>query len=107
MQSITVCNGDKGLHKVIRLTVRLAGDRITGRASQSTQSPGDKSPDEVEGSVLGHRVNDTANLRIRLPGLTPDATVVLELLSPSSYTMHVKSLGLTMMKVSFNKADKL
>ena len=106
MNSVTVFNGDEGLHKTIRMTVTLNGDKFTGSVSQSTLARGDKTPEVIKGSVLGNRIKDTANLRIRLPGLMPDATVALELRSPTSYTMQVKSLGFMLTNVTFSKVDK-
>jgi hypothetical protein len=106
MNSVTVCDGQQGLHKVIRLTVTINGDKFTGSVSQSTLARGDRSPDVVKGSVLGRRVKDTANFLVRLPGLLPNSAVALVLRNPTSYTMHVSSLGITMMNVTFSKIDK-
>ncbi len=106
MNSVTVCDGQQGLHKVIRLTVTLDGDKFTGSVSQTTKTRGSTSPDVIKGSVLGRRVKDTANFLVRLPGLLPNSSVILVLLNPSTYTMHVSSLGITMMNVTFSKIDK-
>jgi hypothetical protein len=106
MNSVTVCDGQQGLHKVMRLTVTLSGDEFTGSVSQTTLARGDTTPDVVKGSVLGRRVKDAVNLRVRLPGLMPNSAVALVLRNPSSYTMHVSSLGITMMNVTFSKIDK-
>jgi hypothetical protein len=67
---------------------------------------GGTTPEVLKGSVLGQRAKDTVNLRIRLPGLLPNAAVDLVLRNPSSYTMHVSSLGFTTMNVTFNKVEK-
>jgi hypothetical protein len=106
MNSVIVCNGQQGLHKVIRLTVTLDGDKFTGSVSHTTLVRGGTTPEVVKGSVSGQRAKDTINLGIRLPGLLPNAAVDLVLRNPSSYTMHVSSLGLTTMNVTFNKVEK-
>ena len=106
MNSVMICEGQQVLKKVIRLTVTLDGDKFTGDVDQSTLARGDKTPDVDKGTVSGQKVKDTANLRIRFPGLMPNATVALVLLNPSSYTMHVSSLGSTIMNVTFSKVDK-
>lgn len=106
MNSVTICNGQQGLHKVIRLMVTLDGDKFTGSVSHKTLVRGSTTPEVIRGSVLGQRAKDTVNLRIRLPGLLPNAAVDLVLRNPSSYTMHVSSLGLTTMNVTFSKIDR-
>ena len=106
LSTLTVCKGERDLHKEIRLRLKLDGDKFTGSVNQTSLARGDTSPDEIKGSVLGHRTKGTANLRVHLPGLLPDATVVLVLRSTSSYTMRVTSLGVTMMDVTFSKIVK-
>jgi hypothetical protein len=61
----------------------------------------------VKGSVLGRKTEDTAVYQVRFPGLVPpSATVNLKLNSPSSYSMYVTSLGLTVMDVVFNRVAR-
>jgi hypothetical protein len=106
MNSVMICEGQQGLKKVVRLTVTLDGDKFTGDVDQTTLTRGDKTPDVDKGTVSGQKIKDTANLQIRFPGLMPNATVALVLRNPSSYTMHVSSLGSTIMNVTFSKVDK-
>ena len=103
LRSNTVCNGQKGLHKVIDLSVTLDGDQFTGALTQSASVQG-SDESVLTGSVSGHKTEDTAVFQVLFPGsLLPSATVNLKLNSPSSYSMHVTRLGLTVMEVVFNR----
>jgi hypothetical protein len=98
-----ICDGQAGLHKVVRLSLTQSGDELTGSLSQTITTQG-SNPSTLEGSVSGHRVEDTASLHVRFSGLTPPATVALKLNNPSSYSVSATSLGLPLMAVTFHKA---
>jgi hypothetical protein len=102
MNSETTCIGQAGLHKVLRLTITLDGDRFTGDASQ-TSTAANSAAKVLNGTVIGHKADETASLNVRFPGLTPSATVVLRRLDPSTFNMNIASLGLTLMDVTFNR----
>ncbi len=102
MRSVTNCDGQAGLRKVIHLTITLDGDKISGEASQ-TSTPRDGKSAMMKGAVSGRKTGDVANLDIRFPGLTPNAAVLLTRTSPSSFTMKVTSLGITLMDVTFRR----
>jgi hypothetical protein len=104
MSSMTVCRGEAGLDKVIQLTITLSGETFSGNLTQKTTMRGDDTSVSVlNGSVSGHRIDSTATFQITFPGLVPNATVILRLISPSSYSMKATTLGSAMMDVTFNK----
>ncbi len=96
------CNGQAGLHQVIHLSVRVKNDVISGSLSQTSTTQG-ADPATREGSVSGTRSGDTANFVVHFSGLTPSASVELNLTSPSSFSMHASSLGATLMDVRFRR----
>jgi hypothetical protein len=102
LNSETTCNGQAGLHKVLRLTITLEGDQFTGGASQ-TSSVTNGTAKVLNGTVIGHKSDEMASLQVRFPGLTPSATVVLRRLNPSTFTMNIASLGLTLTSVTFDR----
>ncbi len=55
------------------------------------------------GKVTGSRDGDTANFEVHFPGLTPNANVVLKLNSPTSFSMRVSSLGITLTEVTYHR----
>ncbi|HEV3159590.1 MAG TPA: hypothetical protein VGZ89_06355 [Xanthobacteraceae bacterium] len=103
MSSETICIGQAGLHKVLRLTITLDGAQFTGDASQ-TSTVTNGTSEVLHGTVVGHKSDEVASIEVRFPGLTPNATVALRRLDPSTFNMHITSLGLTLMDVTFNKA---
>lgn len=104
MTSDTECNGEAGLHKVIRLSVAFAGSQFTGTAEQTSLLRGSsKTPKRRAGRVTGARDGDIANFEVHFPGLTPNATVVLQLTSPTSFSMRVSSLGVTLTEVAYHR----
>jgi hypothetical protein len=107
MNSITICNGDAGLDKIIQLTITLSGEVFSGNLTQKTTMRGDdKSVSVLNGSVSGHKTDDTASFQVSFPGLVPNAAVTLRLISASSYSMQATTLGSTLMDVTFNRAVK-
>jgi hypothetical protein len=107
MTNETVCNGQSGLHRVSRLTITLDGDEITGVLDQtSAAGPGASSPMVLKGTVAGRRIDDVATLQIRFPGLMPNATITLKVISPSSYSVQGSTLGISMMDVTYTRVGK-
>jgi hypothetical protein len=102
LSSETTCNGQAGLHKVLRLTITLNGDQFTGTASQISAVK-DGTAKVLNGTVIGHKSDEMASLQVRFPGLTPSATVVLRRLNPSTFTMNITSLGLALTNVTFDR----
>jgi hypothetical protein len=103
MTSETTCIGQAGLHKVLRLTIALDGAQFTGDASQtSTVTSG--TAEVLHGTVIGHKGDEVASMEVRFSGITPNATIALRRLDPSTFNMHITSLGLTLTDVTFNKA---
>ena len=102
LNSETTCNGQAGLHKVLRLTITLEGDQFTGEASQ-TSAVTNGTAKVLNGTVIGHKSNEMASLQVRFPGLTPSAVVVLRRLNPSTFTMNITSLGLALTNVTFDR----
>lgn len=98
-----ICNGKTGLRKVIRLTASLDADQLEGSVSQKVSNSGDPSATEMNGTMSGQKIGDTASLSVRWTGLWPPTSVDLILHNSSSYSMHVTSLGLTMMNITFNR----
>jgi hypothetical protein len=98
------CEGRTGLRRVIRMVAAVQGDRFSGRVKQSVQMLG-KPPLELAGSLAGHRVKDTVTFPIRWTGPWPDAIVAFKLLSPVSYSMHVGSMGYTIIEVVFKRDE--
>jgi hypothetical protein len=104
LSSEIVCSGQAGLHKVIQLTVTVEGNQIVGDLVQTSTTAGMATV--RKGSVAGRRIGDAADLQVRFPGLTPNATVSLILINPSSYSIQAASLGAVLMDVTFNRASK-
>jgi hypothetical protein len=101
----TICDKDDGGRKVIQLSMTVAGDQVTGTVSQRRTVRGSKEPVSVlNGSLSGQRTDTTAHLAVRWSDLTPSTTVALTLNTPSSYSMTVTALGLTMMDVTFRRS---
>jgi hypothetical protein len=107
MNSITICNGDAGLDKVIQLAITLSGEAFAGSLTQRTTMRGDEASASVlSGSVSGRKTDNTAIFQVTFPGLLPNAEVTLRLISPSSYSMRATTLGSTLMDVTFIRAIK-
>jgi len=102
--SDTKCNGERGLAKTLHLSVVIDGDKVSGEAKQTAQAPGGE-PDILRGSVSGTRGDEEANLIVRFPGLTPNASIVLTRNNPSTFNMNISSLGLTLTDVTFHLAS--
>jgi len=104
MNGEMTCDGQAGLRKVIHLAITVDGDRFAGTVTQRTTTRGGNAPPSVlNGTVSGRKTETTATFQVRWSGLLPSTTVALKLLNPSSYSMHVTSLGITMMDVTFNR----
>jgi len=104
MTSDTECNGQAGLHKVIRLAVTFAGNQFTGKVEQTSDVRGSGNPPKLRaGKVTGARDGDIATFEAHMPALTPNANVVLKLTSPTSFSMRVSSLGVTLTEVTFHR----
>jgi len=104
MTSDMKCSGEAGLNKRVRLSIAFTGNRFTGSAEQTSIRRGSGAPPKQRiGSVSGSRNGDTAAFKVRFPGLTPNAHVVLELTSPTSFAMRISSLGATLTKVDFHR----
>ena len=99
-----ICEGRTGLRRVIRMVAAVQGDRFSGRVKQSVQTLG-KPPLELAGSLAGQRVKDTVTFPVRWTGPWPDAIVAFKLLSPTSYSMHVGSMGYTIIEVMFKRDE--
>jgi hypothetical protein len=104
MTSDMECNGQAGLHKRVRLSIAFTGNKFTGSTEQISVVRGSgKAPKRRAGAVVGMRTGDRAEFEVKFPGLTPNAHVVLELTSPTSYAMSVSALGATLTKVNFHR----
>ena len=104
MTSNMECNGDAGLHKRIRLSISYTGNKFTGSTEQISVVRGSgAAPKRRAGTVAGMRTGDRAEFEVRFSGLTPNAHVVLELTSPTSFAMTTSTLGATLTKVDFHR----
>jgi len=107
MSSVTICNGEAGLDKIIQLAITLSGEAFAGNLTQRTTMRGDDgSVSVLSGSVSGRKTDNTAIFQVSFPGFLPNAEVTLRLISPSSYSMQATTLGSTLMDVTFNRAVK-
>ena len=105
LTSDMTCNGQAGLMKQVRLAVTLRGAQFTGTAEQTSSTRGsDVAPRRRSGTVTGTRRGDTATLTVRFPGLTPNATVTMDLTSPTSFGLTVATLGSTLTRVDFTRS---
>ena len=105
MSSVTICKGDAGLDRVVQLTIALNGETFSGNLTQKTTMRGDDASASVlNGSVSGHKTDNTATFQVSFPGLVPNVVVILRLISPSSYSMKATTLGGALMDVIFNRA---
>jgi hypothetical protein len=98
------CNGNAGLNKRVRLSISFTGNKFTGTAEQISVMRGSGAPPKRRaGTVAGVRTGDKAEFEVKFSGLTPNAHVVLELTSPTSFAMRISSLGATLTSVDFNR----
>ncbi|MFZ1920220.1 MAG: hypothetical protein WAU57_01170 [Xanthobacteraceae bacterium] len=102
LNSETTCIGKAGLHKVLRLAITLDGNQFAGSASQSS-TVANGAANALNGTVVGHKADEMASLQVRFAGITPNATVVLRRLDPSTFTMLITSLGLSLTNVAFDR----
>lgn len=96
------CAGDAGLHKTIRLAVRLSGNAISGTLTQTSAARGE-APATLRGSVTGSRTDNAANLRVNFGGLMPTVSVALNMNSASAFSLHASTFGGTLMQVSLSR----
>jgi hypothetical protein len=107
MTSDTECLGEAGLHKRIHLSVTFSGQQFSGNVEQTSDQRGSNSPPTRRaGSVTGNRNGDTAEFTVRFGGFTPNARVVLNLTSATSFSMLVSSLGATLTDVTYHRPAK-
>ena len=105
LTSTTTCDGDAGLHKSFHLAVTFQGDRFTGCVEQVSSVRG-AAPTRYAGTVTGTRSGDVATFTAHFSGLTPNASVVLTLTSPTSYSMQVSVLGSTLTNVTLRRRPR-
>ncbi len=104
MTSNMECNGNAGLNKRVRLSISFTGNKFTGTAEQTSVMRGNGAPPKRRtGTVTGVRTGDKAEFEVKFSGLTPNAHVVLQLTSPTSYAMTISALGATLTKVDFHR----
>jgi hypothetical protein len=104
LTSDMACKGEAGLNKRVRVSVAFTNSRFTGTAQQTSAAEGSRAaPERLDGTVTGNRNGDITTFDVRFPGLTPSARVLLELTSPTSYTMTVSTLGAILTKVDFHR----
>jgi len=98
------CNGNAGLNKRVWLSISFTGNKFTGTAEQISVVRGSGAPPKRRaGTVVGVRTGDKAEFEVKFSGLTPNAHVVLELTSPTSFAMRISSLGATLTSVEFHR----
>jgi hypothetical protein len=88
------------------MTATLHGNRFVGRVSQTISIADGSRATEMTGSLSGEKINDTANFPVRWSGLWPNATVAIKPHNLTSYSIHVSSLGFTIMDVTFKRIAK-
>ena len=104
MTSDMTCNGKAGLDKQVKLSISFTGNKFTGTANQTSVVRGSGAPPKRRaGTVTGVRTGDRAEFEVNFGALTPNAHVVLELTSPTSYAMTISALGATLTKVDFHR----
>jgi hypothetical protein len=104
MTSNMECNGNAGLHKRVRLSIAFTGNKFTGTTEQiSVVRDGGAAPKRRAGAVVGVRTGDKSEFEVKFSGMTPNAHVVLELTSPTSYAMTISVLGSILTKVDFHR----
>lgn len=104
MTSVMECNGNAGLNKRVRLSISFTGNEFTGTVEQTSVVRGSSAPPKRRaGSVAGLRTGDMAEFEVKFSGLTPNAHVVLQLTSPTSFAMTISTLGATLTKVDFHR----
>ena len=107
MSTKIVCNGDAGLTKIVQMSINLAGDTFSGNLTQTATTRGNSASASVlNGSVSGHKTDNTANFKVSFPGLTPSVEVTLKLNSPSSFSMQAATLGGALTDVTYNRTAK-
>ena len=102
MQSEMTCERKSGGSKLIRMTVMLEGDELTGRITRRAMQPG-REDAVIRGTVSGKTTDKSANLLVRWQGATPNTAVDLKLNTATSYSMQATALGMTMMDLTLNR----
>lgn len=102
MQTEMTCIRKSGVSKRVRLTVLLEGDQFSGEIMQKTTQPSNED-DVINGTIVGQKTEKSANFRVTWQGATPNTAVDLRLNTPTSYSMKVTALGITVMDVTFNR----
>jgi hypothetical protein len=105
MRTEMTCERKSGGSKLIRLMVTLEGEQFTGKIMRKTMQPG-REDAVINGAISGKKTDKIANFQVRWQGATPNATVDLKLLTPTSYSMQVTALGMTVMDVTFNRTSE-
>jgi hypothetical protein len=98
------CERKSGIRKVIRLNATLEGDQLSGRINQRTSQPG-REDAVIGGTLSGKKADGSASFMVDWTDMTPNANVDLKLNTPTSYSMKVTALGITMMDVTFNRTS--
>jgi len=102
MQTEMNCARKSGASKLVQLSVTLAGDQFSGKIMQNTSQPG-REDAVINGTIAGKKTDQSANFLVTWQGATPNTTVDLKLLSPTSYSMQATALGITVLDVTFNR----
>src|SRR5258706_13566455 len=102
MQTEMNCARKSGVSKRVQLSVTLAGDQFSGKITQKTSQPG-REDAVINGAISGKKTDTSANFLVTWQGATPNTTVDLKLISPTSYSMQAAALGITVLDVTFNR----
>jgi hypothetical protein len=105
MQTEMNCARKSGVRKLVQLTVTLAGDQFNGKIMQKTTQPG-REDAVINGAISGNKTDRSANFLVTWQGATPNTTVDLKLISPTSYSMQATALGITVLDVTFNRQSR-
>ena len=98
------CERKSGARKIVRLNARFEGNQFAGRINQRKTQPG-RDDEVIGGTLSGNKTDGAARLKVDWKGATPTTTVDLKLDSPTSYSMKVTALAITIMDVTFTKTS--
>jgi hypothetical protein len=97
MSNEIVCSGPSGARKTIQLQITMQGTQISGDLVQT------QATSKMMGSVSGRRTGDSADMQVQFSGLMPSATAKFVVINPTTYSLHVSSMGASLMDVTFKK----
>lgn len=95
-----VCSGPSG-QKTMHIQMAFDGNRITGELVQTHSAP-QQQPVVRKGSVTGRKLADSAEMQVQFSAFM-SGTAKFIAINPSSYSLQVTAMGVSLMDVTFKR----